>query len=78
MIGASGAVSGISIAYILLYPRCRIYSALVILRFIWIFRIPASVLVGAHLLIDIGSVSFHLEDGVAYWAHLGGAVTGAV
>lgn len=72
LVGASGAVSGVSVAYLLLFPKCRIYSALVILRFIWVFRIPAFVLIGAHTFVDISSIYMLVDDGVAYWAHIGG------
>jgi membrane associated rhomboid family serine protease len=76
MIGASGAVSGVLGAYLVLYPRANV---LVAVRFI-VVRVPALIVLGlwfagqlAHsLLLEPGAA------GVAFTAHVGGFIGGAV
>lgn len=75
-LGASGAVSGVLGAYVVLYPRAR----LLVLAFgIVPWRLPALLVIGAWFAQDLlvgttGSVS---AEGVAVWAHVGGMVAGA-
>lgn len=75
MVGASGAISGVLGAYLLLHPSARV-KMLFIIRFI---RIPA----WCYLLIWIGLQVLALSQaskvagmGIAYWAHIGGFVAG--
>ena len=79
MIGASGAISGVMGAYILLYPNSRI-KTLVWFIFITFMNIPAKVLLGIWFLLQIynglGSSSFASGGNVAYWAHIGGFIAG--
>ncbi|MEO7804622.1 MAG: rhomboid family intramembrane serine protease [Actinomycetota bacterium] len=74
-IGASGAVAGLLGAYIVLFPRARITT----LAFIFFFRIPAVVVLGlwfaSQFLIGRGQ---QVGGGVAWMAHVGGFVAGAV
>ena len=82
MIGASGAVAGVLGAYLVLHPRSRI-DTLVIVGFIFHARLPAFVLLGgwAVLQLFVGAASLGLsngEGGVAYFAHIGGFALGAV
>ena len=77
VIGASGAVSAVLGAYLLLYPNARVY---VLFFFIFIFRIftmPAAVLIGFWIFFQIlnGLTSLGLGQqvgGVAWFAHIGG------
>ncbi|MFQ5816767.1 MAG: rhomboid family intramembrane serine protease [Terriglobia bacterium] len=79
-IGASGAVSGVMGAYLLLFPRSRVVT-LVTLGFFW-FRteLPAYVMILYWFAIQLlsGTVSLAAagEGGVAWWAHIGGFVAG--
>ena len=79
MIGASGAISGVMGAYILLYPNSRI-KTIVWFIFITIMNIPAKVLLGIWFLLQLynglGSSSFASGGNVAYWAHIGGFIAG--
>jgi membrane associated rhomboid family serine protease len=86
MIGASGAIAGVMGAYMLLFPTSLIRFGC----FIWLlppimlfsFHLPAVVAIGlwfyeqsqAH----IGSVTLHVNSGVAYAAHVGGFLAGAL
>lgn len=74
-IGASGAVAGLLGAYIVLFPRARVTT----LAFMFFIRIPAVVVLGlwfgSQLLIGQGQQA---GGGVAWMAHVGGFVAGAV
>lgn len=77
-VGASGAISAVLGSYLLLYPRARIRT-LVILIFIQIVRIPAYYYLGFWFLYQLvmGMVTLTgISSGVAFWAHIGGFVAG--
>ena len=77
-VGASGAISAVLGSYLLLYPRARIRT-LVILIFIQIVRIPAYYYLGFWFLYQLmmGMTSLTgISSGVAFWAHIGGFVAG--
>lgn len=80
MIGASGAVSGILGAYLLLYPRAKVYT-LFFFGFFWhIVRLPAIVVISFWAILQIisGMISygFDQQGGVAWFAHIGGFLIG--
>ncbi len=80
MVGASGAISGIMGAYLLLYPRVRVHTLFIIVILIRVVRLPAWVMLGYWFLIQLaaGTVTPAGEAGVAFWAHIGGFVAGLV
>jgi membrane associated rhomboid family serine protease len=81
MVGASGAISGVMGAYLLLYPRVRVYTLVPLGFFITSMALPAWVMLGYWFLIQFvsGLVSVGGEGGgVAFWAHVGGFVAGLV
>jgi membrane associated rhomboid family serine protease len=75
-VGASGAISGVLGAYMLLYPRNRVLT----LVLIFLVPIPAFVILGYWFLIQfvagISSFGAAATGGVAWWAHIGGFVAG--
>jgi membrane associated rhomboid family serine protease len=73
MIGASGAVSGILGAYLLLYPRARVKTLIFIFIFITTAEIPAMLLLTIWFLMQI---LFSQGQGVAWFAHIGGFIVG--
>ena len=80
-LGASGAIAAVMGAFIVIYPRDRIRSLLIILIFVRITYIPAALLIGVWFLIqllDVGLVANVQTGGVAYLAHVGGFLFGAV
>jgi membrane associated rhomboid family serine protease len=80
MVGASGAIGGVMGAYILLYPRVHVHM-LVFVGLIFTIAVPAFLMLGYWLLIQVisGVSSLGAEGGgVAFWAHIGGFVAGAV
>lgn len=80
MVGASGAISGIMGAYLLLYPRARVTTLLVIVILIQIVRIPAWVMLGYWFLVQLVAASLQQpgSGGVAFWAHAGGFLAGVL
>ena len=75
LIGASGAVAGVVAAYIILHPRVRIWVlALKILP----LRLNAMFVLGLWIATQIVMVMLPRSDAVAWWAHIGGLVAGAV
>lgn len=83
-IGASGAISGVLAAYLLLYPRASISALLPILLLITIVRVPAWLMIIiwfiAQLLNGLASITEagQMLGGIAYGAHVGGFVVGFV
>jgi len=83
-IGASGAIAGVMGAYILLYPRARVLTLVVLIVFFTFWWIPAWVFLGYWFLIQfvatsmVASAGHHQTGGVAFAAHVGGFVTGLV
>lgn len=74
LIGASGAISGVIAAYLMLYPQVRIWG----LAFKWIpLRIPAMYALGGWILFQLVAALFDPQGNVGWWAHLGGLGTGA-
>ena len=81
-VGASGAISGVMGAYIVLFPRSRVLTLVPLLFFFFTVQLPAVVLLGYWFLIQflsgVGSLGMHTQGGVAFWAHIGGFVLGAL
>ena len=74
MIGASGAVSGILGAYLVLFIRARVLT--VVIPFIFfMFWVPAPIYLGYWILIQF-AYAFFEAPGVAWWAHIGGFILG--
>jgi membrane associated rhomboid family serine protease len=81
MIGASGAISGILGAYLLLFPRAHVMVLLPLGFFFWRMNVPAGIVLGFWFIFQIlsGSVSVgNAGGGVAFFAHIGGFVAGMV
>jgi membrane associated rhomboid family serine protease len=72
-LGASGAISGILGAYIIMYPKAKIL-ALILIRLIWIIPIPAAIFIGFWFVLQLLYTSLDMAGGVAYWAHIGGFI----
>lgn len=80
MLGASGAIAAVMGAFLVTYPSDEIRSILVILIFVRITYIPAVLLIGVWFLLqflNLGAVTSQ-TGGVAYAAHVGGFIFGAV
>jgi membrane associated rhomboid family serine protease len=80
-LGASGAIAAVMGGFIVTYPRDRIKAVLFIFIFVRITFIPAALLIGFWFLTQLvhaGAVAQVQTGGVAYLAHVGGFVFGAV
>jgi len=80
-LGASGAIAAVMGAFLVTYPRDRMRSLLVIFVFVTVTRIPAALLIVVWFLIQLlnaGAVANVQTGGVAYLAHVGGFIFGAV
>lgn len=73
-IGASGAISGVLGAYIVLYPRARVYT------FIGFFlaMVPAVFVLGFWFILQVLYLAIGQVTGVAYWVHIGGFIAGVL
>jgi len=78
MIGASGAISGVLGAYLLLHPYATVRVLIFIVLFVTIVHVPAMFVLGLWFLTQLGSAALTQTDGpgVAFWAHVGGFVAG--
>ncbi len=81
MVGASGAISGVMGAYLILYPRVRVFTLVPLGFYMTSIALPAwAMLIYWMVLQLLGGVSrigSGGEGGVAFWAHVGGFVAGA-
>ena len=74
VVGASGAISGVLGAYLVLYPKARILT----LVFPMIVPIPAVIFLGFWFFMQWLDVIFVSGGMVAYWAHIGGFIAGMI
>jgi len=82
MVGASGAISGVMGAYLVLFPRVRVFTMVPLGFFLTSIALPAwGMLIywmALQILGGITSIAGGAQGGVAFWAHLGGFVAGVV
>jgi membrane associated rhomboid family serine protease len=78
MVGASGAISGVLGAYVLLHPRATVRVLIVLGIFVTMAHLPAMIVLGIWFLTQIlsGALAPTGQPGVAFWAHIGGFVAG--
>ena len=81
MVGASGAISGVMGAYVLLYPRVRVHTLVWLGFFVTTIALPAYVILGYWFLYQlllgtVGALSRMEGGGTAFWAHVGGFIAG--
>jgi membrane associated rhomboid family serine protease len=81
MVGASGAISGVLGAYLLLFPHARVVTLLVLGWFIRLVEIPALIVLGFWIVVQVlnGLLTLGVQvGGVAWFAHIGGFVAGLI
>jgi membrane associated rhomboid family serine protease len=81
MLGASGAISAVLGAYMLLFPTSRVLTLVPFFYFLQMVRIPAVIYIGMWFVSQLFSGVFALAPGaamggVAWWAHIGGFLFG--
>ncbi len=81
-IGASGAIAGVLGAYLILYPLTRIGILFPFFFFFWTIELPALLVIGwwfvQQFFYGLGALTSAASSGVAFWAHIGGFVTGMI
>ena len=81
MVGASGAISGVLGAYLLLYPHARVLTLIIFGWLIRLVEIPALVVLGFWIVVQVlsGLLTLGVQvGGVAWFAHIGGFVAGLI
>jgi membrane associated rhomboid family serine protease len=80
MVGASGAIAGVLGAYLLLHPGANVRCFVWIVIFFRIVNVPAWAMLGLWFAMQLvsGLTASPGRPGVAFWAHVGGFVTGLV
>ena len=78
-VGASGAVAGVLGAYLVLFPRARVLTGIVLIVYIQFIRLPAAVVLGFWFVFQLftGASQQIGGGGVAWAAHVGGFLAGA-
>jgi membrane associated rhomboid family serine protease len=82
-LGASGAIAGVLGAYIFMYPRAKIYTIIFLVVILIPVEIPAILFIGLWFLVQLASGFTSISQssaagGVAYFAHIGGFVSGFI
>ena len=85
-VGASGAISGVMGAYLVLFPRARVLTLIPAIVVPWFIEVPALVFIGFWFVSQLFSGLFALGTagsvntygGVAWWAHVGGFLAGVL
>ena len=75
MVGASGAISGVLGAYLVLHPRVKV---LVLVLFRFAMTLPAYVVLGSYIVLQLLYVYLDAGGNTALWAHIGGFAAGAL
>ncbi|MCG8555087.1 MAG: rhomboid family intramembrane serine protease [Proteobacteria bacterium] len=85
MVGASGAISGVLGAYLVLFPRVRVKVLFIWFIFVQIISVPAFLMllwwIGYQVLAGLPSLlssQQSVSGGVAFWAHIGGFIAGVL
>ena len=80
VVGASGAISGVLAAYMLLYPRARVHTLLTLGIFIYPVWIRAVWVIGFWFALQLvtAAITPASEPGTAWWAHVGGFAAGLI
>src|SRR5580693_6016921 len=74
LIGASGAIAGVIAAYLLFRPCAKVFCLLGLIP----LRLRAYWIIGFWAIWQFVDIASRVDDGVAYWAHIGGLITGAI
>ena len=82
MVGASGAISGVMGAYLILFPRVRVFTLVPLGLFLTSIALPAWVMLIYWAVLQffggVTSIVAEQAGGVAFWAHLGGFLAGVI
>jgi membrane associated rhomboid family serine protease len=79
-IGASGAIAGVMGAYLLLYPHSRILTLIPIIIIPYFIEVPSYIFMGVWFFLQVINAAGSQADmgGIAWWAHIGGFISGMI
>ncbi len=84
-VGASGAIAGALAAYMIFFPRSRVYTVIFLFFFIEIIQLPAFIFLGIWFLMQLvsgvgslGAATVNQTGGIAWFAHIGGFAAGFI
>jgi membrane associated rhomboid family serine protease len=78
MVGASGAISAVLGAYMIVFPRARVVLLVWLFLFVRTIRVPAFLVLGLWFVMQISGVMQQSNEGIAWYAHVGGFAAGIV
>ena len=82
MVGASGAIAGVLGAYLFRFPRAPVHVLVILIVFITFIRVPAMIVIGfwflSNLTAGIGTLGIEQTGGTAWFAHIGGFISGVL
>jgi membrane associated rhomboid family serine protease len=80
LVGASGAIAGCLGAYLVMFPHARVLTLVPIFFFLQVMELPAMLVLGFWFVLQSlqGVGSLEADTGVAWFAHIGGFVFGAL
>ena len=82
MVGASGAIAGVLGAYLFRFPRATVHVLVILIVFITFIRVPAMIVIGfwflSNLTAGIGTLGIEQTCGTAWFAHIGGFISGVL
>jgi membrane associated rhomboid family serine protease len=77
MVGASGAIAGVLGAYLVLFPRANVLVLVWLLIFVRVVRVPALLMLGLWFVYQLAAAG-RGGSGIAWYAHIGGFLVGAL
>ncbi len=80
-LGASGAIAGVMGAYLVLFPAARVVTLIILIVIPFFVELPALLFIGIWFYLQVLLETFHgssppMGGGIAWWAHIGGFLTG--
>lgn len=78
VVGASGAISAVMAAYLLMFPSAKVRTLITIGFMVWPVKVPAYIMIGLWIVLQIVNNFLNPSTGVAYLAHIGGFVVGFI
>ena len=82
MVGASGAIAGVLGAYLFRFPSATVHVLVILIVFITFIRVPAMIVIGfwflSNLTAGIGTLGIEQTGGTAWFAHIGGFISGVL
>jgi membrane associated rhomboid family serine protease len=78
MVGASGAISAVLGAYMIIFPRARVVLLIWFIIFVRTIRVPAFLVLGLWFVMQLSGILQTSSEGIAWYAHVGGFVAGII